>query len=91
MKTMKTAKTRKTASSATTPRTRGVEPRPGGRLLVRQVRSGIGFEENQKATLRALGLERIGRERILPDTRQTRGMVATIPHLLQVEELGPEE
>ena len=33
------------------------------RLMIRQIRSGIGFEADQKATLRALGLGRIGRVR----------------------------
>ena len=77
-------------SSALTPATRGVTPREGGSLRIRQVRSGIGFEAHQKATLRALGLERIGRERVLPDTRQVRGMLATIPHLVEFEEVGPK-
>ena len=63
------------------------EPRPGGRLRIRQIRSGIGYEENQKATLRALGLARLDRVVEVADTRQVRGMIATIPHLLQVEEI----
>jgi len=52
-------------------------------VLVRQVRSGIGFDRTQKATLKALGLGRIGRTRRLPDNPQVRGMVAKIPHLVQ--------
>ncbi len=60
----------------------------GGRIKVRQVRSGIGFREDQKATLRALGLERIGRVRELPDNPQVRGMIAKIPHLVEVVEEG---
>ena len=62
-----------------------------GRLKVRQVRSGIGFEESQKRTLKALGLEKLGRERILPDNPQVRGMLAKIPHLVEFEEAGAEE
>jgi large subunit ribosomal protein L30 len=77
-------------SSAVTPAFRGKSGKPGGRLRIRQVRSGIGFEENQKATLRALGLEKIGRERLVPDTQQMRGMLATVPHLVVFEEVGPE-
>jgi large subunit ribosomal protein L30 len=77
-------------SSAVTPATRGASPKPGGRLRIRQVRSGIGFEAHQKATLRALGLEKIGRERVLPDTQQVRGMLAKVPHLVQFEEVGPD-
>lgn len=54
-------------------------------LRVRQIRSGIGFDKTQKATLRALGLERIGRVRELPDNPQVRGMIAKIPHLVAIE------
>ena len=54
------------------------------RIRVRQVRSGIGFDRTQKATLKALGLGKIGRIRDLPDNPQVRGMVAKIPHLVVV-------
>jgi len=47
--------------------------RSGASIHVRQVRSGIGFAEDQKATLRALGLGKIGRIRALPDNPQVRG------------------
>jgi large subunit ribosomal protein L30 len=58
----------------------------GGTLRVRQVRSGIGFDRTQKATLRALGLEKLGRVRTLPDNPQVRGMIAKVTHLVVVEE-----
>jgi large subunit ribosomal protein L30 len=57
-------------------------------LRVRQVRSGTGFEKSQKATLRALGLCRIGRERVHPDNAQIRGMIAKVSHLVEVEPVG---
>jgi large subunit ribosomal protein L30 len=76
----------KLRSSATTPAFRGKSV-AGGKLRIRQIRSGIGFEENQKATLRALGLERIGRERVVSDTPQMRGMLSTVPHLVEFEEV----
>ena len=57
----------------------------GGPLRVKQVRSGIGFDRTQKATLRALGLGRIGREHRHPDNPQVRGMIAKISHLVVVE------
>ena len=60
----------------------------GASLRVRQVRSGIGFDRTQKATLRALGLGKIGRVRELPDNPQVRGMIAKIPHLVQVVDEG---
>ena len=58
----------------------------GAMLRVRQVRSGIGFEKSQKATLKALGLGKIGRTRELPDNPQVRGMVKKIPHLVVIDE-----
>jgi len=60
----------------------------GERMRVRQVKSGIGFDRSQKATLRALGLGKLGRVRELPDNPQTRGMVAKICHLVEVEPKG---
>jgi large subunit ribosomal protein L30 len=54
-------------------------------LTVRQVRSGIGFDYRQKATLTALGLGRVGKSRRHPDNPQIRGMIATVPHLVTVE------
>jgi large subunit ribosomal protein L30 len=57
----------------------------GKTIKIRQVRSGIGFDKTQKATLRALGLVKIGRVREHPETRALRGMVAKIPHLVVIE------
>ena len=56
-----------------------------GTVRIRQIRSGIGFEKSQKATLRALGLERIGRVRTHPDNDQIRGMIDKVRHLVVVE------
>jgi large subunit ribosomal protein L30 len=53
-------------------------------LKVRQVRSGIGFDKTQKATLRALGLEKLGRVREITDNPAVRGMIAKIPHLVEI-------
>jgi len=58
------------------------------RLRVRQVRSGTGFAGNQKATLAALGLGRIGKTRVHPDNPQIRGMLAKVTHLVTVEPAG---
>ena len=54
-------------------------------LSVRQVRSGIGFNRDQKATLKALGLGKIGRVRTLPDNAAVRGMVEHVRHLVVAE------
>jgi large subunit ribosomal protein L30 len=54
----------------------------GATLKIRQIRSGIGFNKKQKATLKALGMGRIGRVRTIPDNPQVRGMLARVPHLV---------
>jgi large subunit ribosomal protein L30 len=57
----------------------------GKTIKIRQVRSGIGFDKTQKATLRALGLVKIGRVRQFPDNPAVRGMAAKISHLVVIE------
>jgi large subunit ribosomal protein L30 len=59
-----------------------------GSLRIRQVKSGIGFNKSQKATLKALGLGKIGRERTYPDNPQVRGMAASISHLVVLSREG---
>jgi len=56
-------------------------------LKVRQVRSGVGGRRNQRATLRTLGLRRIGDESIREDRPEVRGMIKTVAHLVTVEEV----
>jgi large subunit ribosomal protein L30 len=59
----------------------------GRRLRVRQVRSGIGGKQNQRDTLRSLGLKRLGDEVVKEDRPEIRGMVAAVAHLVTVEEV----
>lgn len=56
------------------------------RLLVTQVKSGIGTKPKHRGTLRALGLHGIGTSNDLPDRPEIRGMIARVPHLIKVEE-----
>ena len=53
-----------------------------GTLLVKWVRSGIGFPRKQKGMVRSLGLRRLNQVVECPDNAQTRGLVASIPHLV---------
>jgi len=55
-------------------------------LRVRQIKSGIGYNRRQNATLDALGLGKLGRVREFPDNPQVRGMIAKIPHLVVIED-----
>ena len=58
-------------------------------IVVRQVGSPIRRPEEQRATLRGLGLNKMHKTRELEDTPSIRGMVAKIPHLVEiVEERG---
>ena len=57
------------------------------RLKVTQTRSGIGGKQNQRATLRTLGLHRIGDVVVKEDRPEIRGMVATVAHLVAVEKV----
>ena len=57
------------------------------RLKVRQVRSSIGRKQNQRETLRSLGLMRVGDVVVKEDRPEIRGMIATVPHLVAVEEV----
>jgi large subunit ribosomal protein L30 len=53
-------------------------------ITVTQVRSGIGAKPKTRGTLRALGLGRIGKTNTLPDRPEIRGMIARVPHLVDV-------
>ena len=57
------------------------------RLKVTQTRSKIGGEQNQRDTLRSLGLKRIGDVVVKEDRPEIRGMVNTVRHLVTVEEV----
>jgi large subunit ribosomal protein L30 len=56
-------------------------------LKVTQVKSAIGTKPNQRQTLRSLGLKRINDSIVQEDRPEIRGMVATVPHLVRVEEV----
>ncbi len=57
------------------------------RLKVTQTRSTIGCKANQRETLRSLGLKRVRDVVVKEDRPEIRGMVATVPHLVSVEEV----
>ena len=57
------------------------------RLKVTQVRSQIGGTQNQRDTLRSLGLKRLHDVVVKEDRPEIRGMVATVAHLVAVEEV----
>jgi len=60
-------------------------------LRITLVKSPIGYSQRQKATLRALGLHRLGDVVEKADTPVIRGMVTKVRHLVNVEEMGYDE
>jgi large subunit ribosomal protein L30 len=55
-------------------------------IRVKQVRSRIGSDQRQRATLRGLGLRPTNHEVALPDPPAVRGMLDKVFHLVVVEE-----
>ena len=55
-------------------------------LKVKLVKSTIGSKKDQIATAEALGLHKVGDERIQPDNAGTRGKINKISHLVEVTE-----
>ena len=62
-----------------------------GQLRITQARGTIGSLRNQRETLRSLGLRLIRHSVVKADTPQVRGMIATVRHLVTVEEVSNEE
>ncbi len=58
----------------------------GNTIKLRQVRSGIGSPIATRETLKALGLGKMHRVSERVDTKEIRGMIAKIPHLVEVVE-----
>ena len=56
----------------------------GKTIRIRQIRSGIGCPIEMRETLKALGLGKLHRVTERVDSRETRGMIAKIPHLVEV-------
>ncbi len=61
----------------------------GSTLRIKYVRSSIGRSEHQKRIVRSLGLRRLNQVVERDDTPAVRGVVAKIPHLVQI--VGSEE
>jgi len=58
------------------------------KLKITLKHSGIGNKEDQKRTIKALGLRRLHYSVVLEDNRTTRGMITKIRHLVAVEEVS---
>ena len=54
-------------------------------MTVRLIRSMIGHPEKHRAVLRGMGLTKVDKVVVVPDTPQMRGMVNKVKHLVRVE------
>jgi large subunit ribosomal protein L30 len=57
------------------------------RLKVTQIKSKVSEKQDQRDTLRSLGLHRIGETVVREDNSQNRGYVRAVAHLVKVEEI----
>ena len=55
---------------------------------VTQIRNKIGWPKDQKATLEALGLRKIGASVIVEDNPSMNGMIVKVRHLVKVEDIN---
>lgn len=60
------------------------------KLKVTLKKSLIDKQKKHKLTLKALGLERIGKTRIFPDNDAVRGMLGQVSYMVEVEEIANE-
>ena len=55
-------------------------------LRITQIKSKIGYPQDQRATLQSLGLRKIRQQVVRPDNPAVRGMIQKVRHLITVEE-----
>ena len=60
------------------------------KVKIKQIRSAIGRLKNQKLTVKALGLKKVGSTVIHDDSPSVRGMIKTVRHLVTVEDVVGE-
>ena len=60
------------------------------KLQITWVKSGIGYSEDQKRTLKALGFHRLNQSVTHNDSGSIRGMIKKVRHLVRVEEKTDE-
>jgi len=57
-----------------------------GKIRIQYFRSAIGFNVQQKLTIKGLGFGKLNSTRELIDTPALRGMIAKVPHLVRIVE-----
>jgi large subunit ribosomal protein L30 len=61
------------------------------KLRITLKKSGIGYSERQKATLKALGLQHLNQTVEQEDTNTVRGMLNKVSHLVEIETVNEEK
>ncbi|TDQ83796.1 LSU ribosomal protein L30P [Dongia mobilis] len=56
-----------------------------GKVKITQTGSPIGRPAEQRATLKALGLDKMNRSNVVEDTPSIRGMLRKVQHLIAIE------
>jgi large subunit ribosomal protein L30 len=69
---------------------KGRRKKKEAKLRIKWVKSSIGYSQRQKATIKSLGLKRLGDTVEWKDDPVTRGMVDRVRHLVDVEEVVAE-
>ena len=59
-------------------------------LNITWIKSAIGYEKDQKRTLKALGFRRLNQSVTHKDSASIRGMINKVRHLVKVEEKTDE-
>ena len=57
-----------------------------GKIKVTQTGSPIRRDKSQREHLKGLGLNKLGRSRVLEDTPAVRGMVDKVKHMVKIEQ-----
>jgi large subunit ribosomal protein L30 len=58
------------------------------KLRITYSKSSIGYKEDQKRTIKALGFRKLNQSVELEDTPAVRGMIHKVNHLVTVEEVN---
>ena len=68
-------------------KTKGKKKKAETKLRIKWVKSSIGYSKRQKATIKSLGLRRLGDTVEWKDDPVTRGMINRVRHLVEIEEI----
>ncbi len=61
------------------------------KVRITLIKSPIGYDKNQKETVKSLGLRKLQASRVVEVTPQMQGMINKVSHMLAVEEVSDAE